>query len=493
MPRKLFLLPAALIAATSLAAEYTFTPNAATGDAKVEVRLTKGDAKEFRMPAWAPGDYDLFNYGRFVEGIRFRKGGKDVPFGRSATDQNLWTFPQGADTATYTIKPSRGNFSPNLRVTATQTFASGPGVFGWFEGDQRNRQYLNLALLPIGSIAFTTLEQLSSAPAGFASFEAPNYDEMIDAPFVMGTGIRVESFSVKEKPLKIVAFNRPGNADLEGFVKVGKAVAEASYALFGELPFPRYIFFCDFGGGGGGLEHLNSARLGLGAGATGESATGLIFHEFFHLYNVKRIRPKGLGPFDYTKPLLMHTIWWLEGVTDYYASVLQVRAGLTSRESFFNSASSSLAGFARNPNALKVSADVSSRLVWESRGSHGYGINYYEKGWLIGMCLDLAIRGQSKGKYSLDDVIRQLYEETKNDKPGYEETRIRELCIKYGGAALGPIYDKCAKQAVELPMAEIAKGVGMVWDGKDLVADPLALSPAKEAGRQWPLPLAKAQ
>lgn len=491
MSRKPFFAVFLSLSTLGVTAEYTFTPNLATGDARVVVRLTNGDAKEFRMPAWAPGDYDLLNYGRYVEGIRFTKAGKVVPFAHSATDVNLWSLPQGADTAIYTIKPSRGNFSPNLRVTATQTFASGPGVFGWFEGDQRNRQYLNLALLPTGSIAFTTLEQMSSAPAGFAALQAPNYDEMIDAPFVVGTGIRVESFTVHGKPMKIVGYNRPGNADLAGFAKVGRAAAEQTYALFGELPFPRYYFFCDFGGGGGGLEHLNSTRLGLGQNATGEGATGLIFHEFFHLYNVKRIRPKGLGPFDYTKPLLIDTIWWLEGVTDYFASVLAVRAGLESRDSFLSDASSSLAGFSSNSNALKISADESSRRVWEGRGSHGYGINYYEKGWLIGMCLDLAIRGQSKGRHSLDDVIQQLFEETKNDKPGYEESRIRELCIKYGGAALGPIYDKCAKQAVELPIAELAKGVGMIWDGKDLFADPLARSPAKEAGMRWPLAVAK--
>jgi predicted metalloprotease with PDZ domain len=104
------------------------------------------------------------------------------------------------------------------------------------------------------------------------------------------------------------------------------------------------------------------------------------------------------------------------------------------------------------------------------------------------MCLDLAIRGQTMGKRSLDDVIRQLFEETKGDKPGYEEGRIRELCVKYGGEALGPIYDKCAKQAVELPMAELAKGVGLIWDGSSLKPDPMATEELRAIGSIWPLP-----
>jgi len=483
-----------LLVGTSVghAAQYSFTPLPASGTARVHVRLVQGAGKEFRMPAWAPGDYELLNYGRFVETVEFKKAGSVVESEHSTSDVNLWTIPAGADEVTYEVKPSRGNFSPNLRVTAEQAFVSGPGVFGWFEGDQRNRQTLHIALQPAGAQAFTTLDPVPSAKVGFASFEAYDYDEMLDAPFVVGNGVRSQAFEVRGKPMKVVAFNRSQNADLASFVRVGTAVAQGCYDLFGELPYPRYTFYCDFGGGGGGLEHLNSCRLGLGTGSNGENSVGFIFHEFVHCYNVKRIRPKVLGPFDYTKPAKTATIWWLEGVTDYFADVLAVRQGYTKPDQFLSRFGMGFANFGRNPNRLKISADESSLRVWETRGSGGFGgVNYYEKGSLIGACLDLAIRGYSNGKFSLDNVIRDLYQETKNRQPGYGEDRIRELCIKYGGAKLGPLYDACARKAVELPIAEAAAAAGLTWDGSSFAVDPSA-SPAQQAvARRYPLAIQK--
>jgi predicted metalloprotease with PDZ domain len=478
--------------APTLSAEYRFTPLPETGNAQVEIRLRSGNAKAFRMPAWAPGDYQLFHYGRVVQSLEFAKDGKPAPARKADADPNLWYLPEGADAARYTVQPSRGNFSPNLWVSATQAFVSGPGVFGWFVGDETNEQILHVALKPAGATVHVTLEPRREAPAGFASFRATNYDELLDAPFVVGTGIRTEKFQVGGKPLEFVAFNRPQTVDLAGYVPMGKAVAQASLELFGELPFPRYIFFCDFGGPGGGLEHLNSTRLGLGPYTTGRQAMGLAFHEFVHLYNVKRIRPLGLGPFDYTKPLVMETIWWLEGVTDYYASVLAVRTGMATREAFLNEMAGSLVSFHQNPNRAKVSAEEASRRVWETRGSYGYGgVSYYEKGRLIGLCLDLMIRGKTSGRASLDDVMRTLYEECRDGKPGYREARIRELCVRFGGAELGPFYDRCAKVAGEVPIAEAARAAGLLWNGSELRPDPMAPAARAKVGSHWPSPLPK--
>ncbi len=485
MRRSLFLFSLLTVGSFVRAAEYTFVAQPSTGTAQITVKLAS-PLTEFRLPAWAPGDYQIFDYGQFVSSIAFTRKGQPVPFERTF-DKNLWRIPGGADRVVYETKPPRGNFSVNLRVTEGHTFVSGSGVFGWFEGDQGKKQTLRV-WTGMGAV-YSTLDRPPSAEGGnWAVYEAHDFDELIDAPFVVGTAIKAESLEVHGKTMQVVAFNRIENVDLSGFVRVGRAAAEATFKLFGELPFPRYIFFCDFGGGGGGLEHLNSTRLGLGPRAQGENAAGLIFHEFFHLYNVKRIREKPLGPFDYTKPAMTRTIWWLEGVTDYYADVLQVRAGLRSRAAAVGEWSASLAVFAQNPNRLKVSADEASLRVWEARGSYGFGgISYYEKGKLIGLCLDLAIRGQSGGKASLDDVMRQLFEECKNRKPGYAPERIRELCVKFGGPELGPIYDRCTKEAVDLPVADVARMAGLIWSGAGFAPDPMASAEAQAAGARWPL------
>lgn len=485
--RRLTLFLSALFASLASAADYTFEPLVEAGNGRVTVKLTSGQTNAFRMPAWAPGDYQLFNYGNMVDSIEFKRNGQPVK-AEKGSDVNLWTLPDGADEVVYTVKPSRGNFSPNLRVRPDHYFVSPPGVLGWFEGDARNKQRLSLSITPEGASAHSSLTKIRQLKPGFASFEAPNYDELIDAPFVVGTAVKSENFTVRNRSMSVVGYNQIANADLAGFVKVGRMAAEACHDLFGELPFPNYIFFCDFGGGGGGLEHLNSTRLGLGSRSTGEGAAGLIFHEFFHLYNVKRIREKPLGPFDYTHPAKVKTLWWLEGVTDYYAAVLAYRVGLDSRTAFLGDMNGSMMSFGRNPNRLRVSAEESSLRVWEARGSGGFGgVNYYQKGRLIGLCLDLAIRGKSNGKRSLDDVIRALYQETKDNKPGYEEERIRELCIQFGGPDLGRIYDVCARQAADLPIAEVAPLCGLIWGEAGLVLNPNATPEVRALGDSWPM------
>lgn len=444
----------AILSVASQAARYTFTPITESGNGQIRVKLDKGAAKAFRIPAWSPGDYELFNYGKNVVSIRFLKGGKAVNASQG-TDVNLWTIPDGADEVVYEVKPSRGNFTVNLRVNADESFISPSAVFGWFDGHVNEKQTLQLPV-PTGFSSECALPKQKGNP-GTEVYVAANLDELLDSPFVISKNLKSINFTVDGVPHTVATYGKNDGVNLESYKKVGAAVAEQAQALFGELPYRRYVFFMDFGGGGGGLEHANGARI-VAYAKDGTQAAGIIFHEFFHAFNVKRIRAKVLGPFDYTKPAITGTLWWLEGVTDYYADVLQVRAGLDSREDFLRSMYGTLRSLSRNPGSEKVSADEVSRRVWEVRGSNGFqGISYYTKGKGIGFLLDVAIRSYSKNKYSLDDVIRQLYEECKNSQPGYEDGRIRELCVKYGGPELGPIYDDCAMKAQHLPAEKVLK------------------------------------
>ncbi|MFZ4508054.1 MAG: hypothetical protein ACOYON_10210 [Fimbriimonas sp.] len=465
--RPLPLLALIMLPCAGLSADYRFTPQIATSDAKVTVKIS-GNSNEFRMPAWAPGDYQLFNYGKFVADPEFRRRGEVVPFTRT-DDPNLWRIEGGADEVTYTAKSSRGNFTMNLRVKPDEVFISGPGVFGWFAGHDREKQTLTLDVIP-GSIVAVALPELKSA-SDAPRFEAKDYDELLDSPIAFGSKLKVTEFTVKGKPHRFVGLNSSFSADLNSFAIIGAKAAESCHALFGELPYPQYIFFADFLGGGGSLEHANSTRLGVYS-ASPSDIQGTAFHEFFHAYNVKRIRAKPLGPFDYTKPAVTGTLWWLEGVTDYYSEVLLFRSGLINRAQFLASVSDTWASLKRTPATFKVSADEASRRVWETRGSFGFGgLSYYTKGRGIGALLDIAIRTESKGKYSLDDVMRSLYAECLKG-PGYEEGRIRELCVRFGGAKLGPLYDTCVTQAVDLPVEQALIGSGLRLGANGLEDDP---------------------
>lgn len=465
------------------AARYTFTALPETGQARVTVTVD-GPSKAFHMPAWAPGDYDLLHYGKRLQGVTFTLAGAPAQAEQGA-DPNTWTVPGGADSVTYLVGPSRGNFSVNLRVQANETFVSGPGVFGWFDGHAAEAQELRIDLAPSRARVYSTLER-GAAVSGAETLKAFNYDEMIDAPFVMGTDVRTHSIDVRGKQHTIVAYGSNADADLPGFAGIAELAAEQAFQMFGELPYPRYFYFLDFGGGGGGLEHLDSTRIGMGSRGSARFASGIMFHEYFHAFNVKRIRSAPLGPFDYTQPAVTGALWWLEGVTDYYADVLQARAGLITRGALMGGLAREVVGIDRHPKAMEVSADDASRKVWEVRGSQGFGLSYYQKGKAVGLCLDLAIRGGSNGKASLDDVMRALYEECKGRKPGFAEGRIRELCVKFGGPRLGPIYDRAVKVAGPVPLGEAAEMAGMVWmDGK--LSDALGVDAGRAAiAAAWP-------
>ncbi len=473
---------------TLLAAEYEFSTDFASQTATVVVKIDK-PAKAFNMPAWAPGDYELFNYGQYVKSATFKLKGAEVSAKQEGP--NRWVVEAGADTVTYTVGPSRGNFTPNLRIKENEYYASGPGVLGWFDGHAEESQVITLvssntwkAAISLPAKGVATLSGEDSAVT-YRSFDARNYDELIDSPFVVGETVRTEEFKVEGKPHRIVAYNQVGNLDLKGFADMGAKIAKEAHRLFGEFGYDRYDFFMDFGGPGGGLEHLNSTRIGLSARSTPGGASGIMAHEYFHNFNVKRIRAKALGPFDYTKPGVTGTLWWLEGVTDYYAEVLLFRASLVSRTEFVDSMVQTIKATSQG-KYLSVSADEASRRVWEARGSFGFGgVNYYSRGRAAGAVLDLAIRAHSAGKHSLDDVIRQLWDENKDNKPGYEDGRIRELCVKFGGAPLGDIYDGCVMRGGPFPMDKVLEP----WKG--MMGEAGFALPENTGFEQWPMDLRK--
>ncbi|MER3466572.1 MAG: hypothetical protein C4340_05495, partial [Armatimonadota bacterium] len=162
-------------------------------------------------------------------------------------------------------------------------------------------------------------------------------------------------------------------------------------------------------------------------------------------------------------PAVTGSLWWLEGVTDYYAEVLLLRAGIITPEEFLSEIGRAL-NIARRSRS--VSLDESSRRVWEANNSAGYGINYYSGGKAVGALLDLAIRAATDGARSLDNVLLALYKETGGAKPGFAEGRIRELCVQFGGPSVGEVYDRCVMQAVPLPLDDILSKVGLEFSSR---------------------------
>jgi predicted metalloprotease with PDZ domain len=232
------------------------------------------------------------------------------------------------------------------------------------------------------------------------------------------------------------------------------------------------------------------------AAGVGPGVVGVYSHEFFHLWNVKRIRSAVLGPFDYTVLPQTGALWWLEGVTDYYAHTLLGRYGWygqNEREKdpitkMYAEMMTNVNGVRANQARMTVSPYESSFRVRDAangRGnSQGYQLSYYNTGWLCGLVLDIEILSKTNGKYSLDDVERSLWKQCKDSQPGFNEDQIRKECVKFGGASLGAFYDQVIMKPGELPVeAQLAKlGLQIASKEETFGKLPFTLRPDTELG-----------
>jgi predicted metalloprotease with PDZ domain len=343
-------------------------------------------------------------------------------------------------------------------------FVSPAGVLGWVPGFE-NRKML-LTVKPPQEWKRATLH--CAPPTKDGTVQAGDYFELIDSPFVIGENLTVETRSVgKGKEVVTVGFGKP-ELKLGPIADLLADLAKENEKLFGENPVDRFVLLCDFDGFASGLEHRASSRVGLWS-TSPQQVQGLISHEYFHIFNIKRIRPKGIGPLDLTQPAKTPSLWFAEGVTDYYAEVILTRLGRQTKQEFLKGMATMLQRFQQRRSRSQATAIESSLRVWEVKGSQGYGISYYEVGWLIGATLDLAIRRESKQKFSLDDVMRALYKSHKRPD-GFTEVELRQICTTYGGPQLGEIYDDCVNSTGSPPLGQELRSAGYTWNGRDLVA-----------------------
>ena len=253
-----------------------------------------------------------------------------------------------------------------------------------------------------------------------------------------------------------------------------KKIVEAAAALMGELPYRHYTFLI-IGPGGGGLEHLNSTAVTLNSGSLAnpqgyQGWLSFIAHEYFHLFNVKAIRPIALGPFDYDRENYTNMLWVSEGVTVYYEFILLNRAGLMTRDEVLERLGSTIANYENAPGRRHQPATASSFDTWTSffgRGEHAANttISYYDIGAGLGLLLDLKIREASKGRSSLDDVMRTLYRTFyKEKKRGFTDREFRDVCERAAGVPLDEIFDVYAATVEEWDYAKYLGYAGLAID-----------------------------
>ena len=223
--------------------------------------------------------------------------------------------------------------------------------------------------------------------------------------------------------------------------------------MFGVIPYHDYTFILHLRSNtGGGLEHLNSTALGFrrfnfSTERGWPSFYGLVAHEFFHLWNVKRIRPDALGPFDYTKENYTRNLWIAEGITNYYGNLMPLRAGLISDRNYLEALAKQIQKFQDTPGRVEMSAEDASFNAWikeyrPDENSVNSQISYYDKGELLGLLLDLNIRRQTNNAKSLDDVMRYLYHEFYEKNRNYSPADFEKACELMAGASLDQFFTR---------------------------------------------------
>jgi predicted metalloprotease with PDZ domain len=389
----------------------------------VEVVVERpGNALELVFPVWTPGSYLVREFARHVEGFAAEDGaGRALPLER--LDKHRFVVRAGAaERAVVRYRVYANELTVRTcHLDGTHGFVNPAAVFPYARGRELEPHAVEIATPPGWRVA-------TALPGGPQTFTARDYDELADSPLEIGTH-RTVRFVALGKPHEIVLWGR-GSVDEARLADDARKVVEALGTLMGGLPYERYVFIVHLADRRrGGLEHaasttLHVARTGFFPRETYEETLGLLAHEFFHVWNVKSLRPAAFVPYDYGREQYTRLLWWFEGATSYYEHVALARAGLLDPRRWLKALGKALTALERTPGARKMSVEESSFVSWvklyrPDENSVNSTVSYYLKGELVAFALDLALRRAGR---SLDDVLRALYARYALRAPG-EESR----------------------------------------------------------------------
>lgn len=425
----------------------------------------EGDETELMMPTWTPGSYLIREYAKHVDRI-VAKDLDGNPLDLEKISKNRWrvnTEDLERFTVTYrlfcndvSVRTNSVNFNRAV-LNGAPTFLSIPE-----QHDRRHR--IKLVLPKNWSVSCSSMRR----GRGEHNYIAENYDEVVDSPIVAGNVV-INEFEVAGVPHFLVNVGQTIDFDWETAIKDLTKMVKEHHSLWGEVPYDRYYFITVFGGGGG-LEHDNCTlmmvpRLDIRDRANYRGWLNLASHEFFHTWNIRRLRPKVLVDYDYENEVYTPSLWIAEGLTSYYEDLLLVRAGLFDRDEFIQSISRSIQQLQRTDGRLVQSLRDSSHDAWikfyrPESNSPTTQISYYTKGAIVSLLLDTRIRVATEGEKCLDDVLRLFWERHKGDT-GYLESDFRALCNEVSGEDLTDWFGMTVDSTAELDYQEMADWYGV--------------------------------
>lgn len=419
-------------------------------DIEMNIKGIKTDFIDVRMPVWTPGSYLVREFAKNVESLS-AKNVSGSSLSSSKINKNTWRI---TNTKNQNININYRVYAFELSVRtsfvdASHAFLSPSGLLMYPEGMIKSPSTVTIKPYKNWEKISTGLDPVKGKNN---TFYAPDYDILYDSPLEVGNH---DTFDFMAAGVKHeVAMYGGGNYKKADLVEDMKKIIETETDIFEENPNKRYVFIIhNTSAGGGGLEHLNSTvlgavRLGYAEEDQYKSFLGLVAHEYFHLWNVKRLRPQALGPFDYSNENYTSNLWIAEGFTAYFDNLILRRAGIYSPERYIASLVSDINTVVNQPgNGVQPVSDASFdawiKYYRPNENSKNSTISYYDKGALIGMILDLEILNATKGAKRLDDVMKAMYDEYyKNKTRGYTDAEFKAMAEKIAGKSLDDIYRK---------------------------------------------------
>ena len=440
-----------LVCLSASAQDFAFTlsiPQPATHTMHVAMRCDglTGEFHDFKMPVWMPGYYRVLDYAKNLVNFHAADAsGHELRWERIA--KNAWRVVSGGAASIKLDYDVTGTvrFAAQTYIGDERAYLAPPATFLHIPG-KLNRPATVTIELPA---AWKTLATGLDPVAGRVhTYRASDFDVLYDAPMLLGNQ-ELQHFDVKGVRHDVSIENVPDSISREQMMRDLSRMVEAATNLIGDVPYTHYMFLM-MGQGNGGIEHLNSASIlfngtSLGTPEGYRRWLSYVAHEYFHNFNVKRIRPIALGPFDYDRENLTNMLWVSEGLSVYYQDIVCLRAGLITREQYLDKMRDTIQRFENASGHRYQSATESSWNTWGTSGVGGdrnTSISYYDNGAMLGAMLDLAIRHATGNRKSLDDVMRALYRTYyQQKKRGFTDAEFRAACESAAGTSLAEVFD----------------------------------------------------
>jgi len=424
------------------------------------------------LPSWVPGSYHIVNYVRSVEHLSARRSEDPAPLPVQRVDKARWRVTTRGATSVQVEYSLEGHdlVTEGIDLTSEHIFLNPALCIPYVDGHALDPVELELKV-PSGWQVVTELREI-----GPGRYRAENYDELVDAPIDIGRPL-VLTIRPAGIPHRIALCGEGGNYESRRLEEDVAKIVEATVRLVGESPLSSYTFFYHLTEvPDGGLEHASSCSCVVNRNLFRpqeryERFLSLTSHEYFHLYNVKRIRPKVLSTFDYTRENYTRLLWWMEGTTEYFSELVLRRAELIPPAKFLDRTAKVVKEYLDAPGRRTKSLEEESFLAWVDyyqpyAETPNHSISYYVKGQLVSMCLDLEIRHRTETRASLETVLRTLWSEYGKVGRGVGEEELPEIARRATGLDLAPFFDRYVRGTDEIDFGAFARLAGLAFGPK---------------------------